>query len=68
MVGGGTSKGQVGRVVIAVGRAWGGSLLVREESGDGLDCVAHMFAAAVVVGGCSPALEVCDAVLDADAA
>ncbi|MFC8425483.1 hypothetical protein ACFUN7_32330 [Streptomyces sp. NPDC057236] len=39
-------------------------LLVGRQSGDGLDGVAHVFAAAEVAGQSTPVLQVGDAVLD----
>ncbi|MEV7387918.1 MULTISPECIES: hypothetical protein [unclassified Streptomyces] len=47
--------------------AEGGGPLVWEQAGDGLDDVTHVFASAVVAGEGPPVLQVCDAVLDADA-
>lgn len=44
-------------------------LLVREQSGEGLDDVVHVFSAAVVTGeGPPPVLQLPDAVLDPNAA
>jgi hypothetical protein len=45
----------------------GGGLLVGEESGSGVDDVAHMLASAVVSGKGPPVLQVSDAMLDSDA-
>ncbi len=44
-----------------------GGLLVGEQSGDGLDDVAHVLAAAVVPGEGPPVLHMPDAVFDTDA-
>ncbi|MFJ6636864.1 hypothetical protein ACIQMR_36760 [Streptomyces sp. NPDC091376] len=69
MIGGGASKAAdsppCSRSCAAVHR---GGLLVGEQSGDGLDDVAHVLASAVVAGEGPPVREMADAVLDPDAA
>ncbi|MFD4322705.1 hypothetical protein [Streptomyces sp. NPDC058548] len=41
---------------------------MRHQTGDSLDGVADVLAAAEVAGQCPPALQACDAVLDPDTA